>query len=418
MLPLPAGRKAGAGVAGSLYERHRPGRTLLYRLVEAHYPAFKAQLAAQGSALPDYVEREFDEYLKCGCLEHGFLRVRCETCHAERLVAFSCKRRGFCPSCGARRMVECAALLVDEVFPEQPVRQWVLSFPYPLRFLFASRPAIMGQVLGIVYRCIATRLIRKAGCTRKVGHTGAVTWVQRFGSALNANIHFHMLFLDGAYVDGAPGPSMRFRRVKAPSSAELTQLTHTIAQRVGRFLERHGLLECDAENSYLAGDAMEAGPLDELLGHSITYRIAVGPHAGRKVFTLQTLPSCHEPLDDQVGKVAGFSLHAGVAARADERHKLERLCRYIARPAVSEKRLSLSAHGNVRYQLKTPYRDGTTHVIFEPLDFIARLAALVPKPRVNLIRFHGVFAPNSAHRARVTPAKRGKGNKPKASDDR
>jgi len=115
--------------------------------------------------------------------------------------------------------------------------------------------------------------------------------------------------------------------------------------------------------------------------------------------------------------VAGFSLHAGVAARADERKKLERLCRYISRPAVSEKRLSLTPNGNVRYQLKTPYRDGTTHVIFEPLDFIARLAALVPKPRVNLTRFHGVFAPNSKHRASVTPAKRGKGNKPKAVDD-
>ncbi|GHL51337.1 hypothetical protein ECZU29_61870 [Escherichia coli] len=75
--------------------------------------------------------------------------------------------------------------------------------------------------------------------------------------------------------------------------------------------------------------------------------------------------------------------------------KLERLCRYISRPAVSE-RLSLTRGGNVRYQLKTPYRDGTTHVIFEPLDFIARLAALVPKPRVNLTRFHGVFAQQSA----------------------
>jgi len=209
---------------------------------------------------------------------------------------------------------------------------------------------------------------------------------------------------------------MRFRWVKAPSSAELTQLTHTIAQRVGRFLQRQGLLECDAENSYLAGEALEAGSLDQLLGHSITYRIAVGPHQGRKVFTLQSLPATHEPLDDSVGQVAGCSLHAGVAARADERNKLERLCRYIARPAVSEKRLSLTAHGNVRYQLKTPYRDGTTYVIFEPLDFIARLAALVPKPRVNLIRFHGVFAPHSAHRARVTPARRGKGNKPKATD--
>ncbi len=78
--------------------------------------------------------------------------------------------------------------------------------------------------------------------------------------------------------------------------------------------------------------------------------------------------------------------HAGVAAKAHERDKLERLCRYICRPAVSEKRLSLTTEGKVRYELKTPYRDGTTHVIFEPLDFIARLAALVPKPRVNLTR--------------------------------
>jgi hypothetical protein len=97
--------------------------------------------------------------------------------------------------------------------------------------------------------------------------------------------------------------------------------------------------------------------------------------------------------------------------------RLERLCRYISRPAVSENRLSLTANGHVRYQLKTPYRDGTTHVIFEPLDFIARLAALVPKPRVNLTRYNGVFAPNSKHRAQVTPAKRGKGTKRPATGD-
>jgi hypothetical protein len=84
-------------------------------------------------------------------------------------------------------MAESAALLVDEVFPEQPVRQWVLSFPYPLRFLFASRPAIMGRVLGIVYRVIAAYLVHKAGFTRKTARTGAVTLIQRFGSALNLN---------------------------------------------------------------------------------------------------------------------------------------------------------------------------------------------------------------------------------------
>ena len=373
-------------------------------------------MAEQGKELPGYVQREFEEFLRCGRLEHGFLRVRCESCHVEHLVAFSCKRRGFCPSCGARRMAESAALLVDEVLPEQPIRQWVLSFPFQLRFLFASRPEIMGRVLGIVYRAIATQLIKKAPYTNKSAHTGAVTLIQRFGSALNLNVHFHMLFLDGVYVDGPHGLA-RFRWVKAPTSEELTRLAHTIAHRVGRFLERHGLLERDAENSYLSGDAVDEDPMTPLLGHSITYRIAVGPQAGRKVFTLQTLPASGEPFDDGIGKVAGFSLHAGVAARADERKKLERLCRYISRPAVSEKRLSLTRGGNVRYQLKTPYRDGTTHVIFEPLDFIARLAALVPKPRVKLTRFHGVFAPNSKYRALVTPAKRGRGNQARGADE-
>jgi hypothetical protein len=165
-----------------------------------------------------------------------------------------------------------------------------------------------------------------------------------------------MLFLDGVYVDH-PNATARFRWVKAPTSAELTQLAHTIAHRVGRFLEREGLLERDMENSYLSGDVLDDDPMAPLLGHSITYRIAVGPQAGRKVFTLQTLPGCDEPFDDGVGKVAGFSLHAGVAARSDERKKLERLCRYISRPAVSEQRLSLTKNGNVRYQLKTPYRE-------------------------------------------------------------
>ena len=95
-----------------------------------------------------------------------------------------------------------------------------------------------------------------------------------------------------------------------------------------------------------------------------------------------------------------------------------RLCRYITRPAVSEKRLSLTNQGKVRYELKTPYRDGTTHVIFESVDFIAKLAALVPKPRIKLTRFHGVFASNSKHRALVTPAKRGKGSKSRLAEGR
>ena len=157
-----------------------------------------------------------------------------------------------------------------------------------------------------------------------------MTLIQRFGSALNLNLHFHMLFLDGVYVMGPNGKVEWFRWVRAPTTTELAELTHTIAERVGHFLQRQGLLECDDEQRFLAAEAVEEGAMDQLMGHSITYRIAVGPQAGRKVFTLQTLPASEEPFDDPVGQVAGFSLHAGVAAKAHQRQKLERLCRYIA----------------------------------------------------------------------------------------
>ena len=106
MLPLPAGREASADIAARVYVRHRPERSLLHQIVEEYYPAFVCHMAAQGTPLPGYIQREFEDYLKCGRLEHGFLRVRCDSCHAEHLVAFSCKRRGFCPSCGARRMAD------------------------------------------------------------------------------------------------------------------------------------------------------------------------------------------------------------------------------------------------------------------------------------------------------------------------
>jgi len=192
----------------------------------------------------------------------------------------------------------------------------------------------------------------------------------------------------------------------------------------------------DLDNSYLALEPQDDTGLEGVLGSSIIYRIAVGPHEGRKAFCLQSLPPAGslEESNARVAKVAGFPLHAGVAAARHERQKLERLCRYdvqgstsvargrkpgatITRPAIAEPRLSLTPSGNVRYQLKTPYRDGTTHVIFEPLDFMARLAALVPRPRVNLTRYHGVFAPNSPHRAWVTKAGRGRGANRKVSEE-
>ena len=195
---------------------------------------------------------------------------------------------------------------------------------------------------------------------------------------------------------------------------------------MGRCLERQGLLEQDADNAWLDLDpAEDTDAMPHLLGSSVSYRIAVGPQQGRKAFMIRTI----RPLDrpdpglERVAKANGFSLHAGVSCEGHQREKRERLFRYIARPAVAIPRLSLSSTGKVIYTLKTPYREslphersecfghGTTQVAFEPVDFIARLAALVPKPRVNLTRYHGVLAPNHRWRGLVTPAKRGKGAK-------
>ena len=212
---------------------------------------------------------------------------------------------------------------------------------------------------------------------------------------------------------GNTGFNMSARRYQMSLLAWCIRLSH----RTARFLERQGLLERDMEQSYLTLEE-DDDPMGQIQGHSITYRIAVGEQQGQKIFTLQTLPpSDNESNEAQIGQIAGFSLHAGIMARRDQRKKLERLCRYICRPVVSEKRLTMTSGGRIRYQLKTPYRDGTTHVFFQPLDFIARLAALVPKPCVNLTRYHGVLAPNSKHRVLVIPAHRGNGDNKKIAHE-
>lgn len=264
----------------------------------------------------------------------------------------------------------------------------------PAAFPVAASPELRAKVLGIVTWAVSTHLAHQAGYRNKQSPTGAVTLIQRFGYALNLNIHFHMLFLDGVYVQDDPG-HFGFRLTRPPTPEQLHHLLDHISQRVARFLERRGILERDQDNSYLTLDGLEENPLQDIHSYSVTYRVAIGPQKGRKLLTLQTIPPQPEPSPDnaRVANLNGFSLHAGVAARAHQRWKVERLCRYIARPAVSEKRLSLTSTGKVRYELKTPFRNGTTHVIFEPLHFIARLASLVPKLRVNLTRYHGVFAP-------------------------
>ena len=114
------------------YQRRKPEDSVLYRVVQQGLETFLASARDQGRVVPPFALRELRAFLDCGLLCRGFLRVRCQDCGRERLVAFSCKTRGFCPSCGARRMADTAAHLVDRVFPEAPVRQYVLLLPFAL----------------------------------------------------------------------------------------------------------------------------------------------------------------------------------------------------------------------------------------------------------------------------------------------
>jgi hypothetical protein len=156
--------------------------------VEAHFPDFLERMATHNRPLPVYVREAFDANLHCGVLGHGLLRVVCESCHAARRVAFSFKQRGFRTCFGLRRMAESARHLVEDVFDPRSVLQWASSLPYPFRFLFASKPDVIGPVIEIVQRVIGGWLASQPGIKRAGAHCAAVTVIERFGSALNLNI--------------------------------------------------------------------------------------------------------------------------------------------------------------------------------------------------------------------------------------
>ena len=195
---LPAARASactraplGAGDRVPEYKPRRPEATLLYQTVRDELEPFLARARERGQPAPRFIEQELRAYLRCGILAHGFLRLHCDDCGLDRLVPFSCRRRGFCPSCGGRRMADTAAHLVDGVMAEVPIREWVLTLPYPLRYRCAYDAQLTSQVLRAFLRALFAELRRRA--RRELGmraeQCGAVTFLQRFGSAMNLNLH-------------------------------------------------------------------------------------------------------------------------------------------------------------------------------------------------------------------------------------
>jgi len=307
-------------------------------------------------------------------------------------------------------MADTAAHLVDRVLPEVPVRQWVLTLPYPLRYRCAWNSGLTSEVLRCFLRAVFADYRRRAKRDLRVsgGVCGAVTFIQRFGSALNLTPHFHTLVLDGVY-EGGVGTPGRFRPLDPPETDDVARVLAGTARRIRRRLEALGIEEGEDR-------VAEDEPLLAMLSAaSIRSRIATGPEAGAPWRRLgdRVDPDSDEDDEDAVDpgsripprcvRHGGMSLHADVAVPARDRRRLERLCRYVARPPLALERLEELSDGRLAYRLKTPWRDGTTHVVMERTELLERLAPLVPPPRAHQVRYHGVLAPCASGRDRVVP---------------
>jgi hypothetical protein len=395
---------------------------VLYNVIADHLETFLASLHDDPNAkgLPAYVEREFYDYLQCGILAYGFLRLGCESCKKEVLLAFSCMRRGFCASCAGRRMAQIAAHLVECVIPWVPTRQWVVSVPIPLRYWTAPSRDLTKQVHGIIRTTIAQFYVNQAvkrGAERQKVQAGSVTFLQRFGGALQLNLHYHVIVMEGVFLDRTErGLKPRFLKGEPPSDADVAHVVQKISRRVIRKLRRLGYLEAGIEVPVATGydPLLDTEPeLARTMAASVTQRIAFGERAGEKVRRIGSgfgdegeRPKLKGP---RCASVNGFSLHANTEIAAHRRDQLERLMRYTARGAVSLERLEQDANGDLLYRFNRPWSDGTTGINLAPLELLEKLAAIVPLPRVHLVRYAGCLAPHSKLRAAIIPTPRQQG---------
>jgi len=299
-------------------------------------------------------------------------------------------------------MSDTAAHLVDRVFPEVPVRQYVLSLPFALRTRLAFDQTLCSEVLRIFMQSVFTSLRRRARKTLASTrlYCGSVCFLQRSGGSINLNPHYHALVLDGVYVSSVPYEPLRFTPLPPPSDEEVARITASIARRVERLLVKKGLL---GEHAATDPDPLETDEslLPQLYSASIQGRIASGPRAGQRLLRLGDridVDRAEAISGPRCASLQGFSLHADVCVSARDRRRLERLARYCARAPIATDRLSEAPDGRIVYRLRHRWRDGTTHVVFDPVDLVARLAALVPPPRANLVRYFGILAPCASWR--------------------
>ncbi|WP_083680932.1 transposase [Archangium sp. Cb G35] len=270
---------------------------------------------------------------------------------------------------------------MERVLPHVPYRQWTLSFPHRVRWVLLKNVGLLSDVLTLFLRAVFALQRRRRRQGLHGGQTGAVSFIQFFGSTLQVTPHFHSLVPDGVFVPEEGG--VRFEPLPPPTQGEVEQLLKVVRHRVLRLLEKRGALPAQGPE-----DALQAYQAHSLQQRLRWTEVDVRHHPRKQ-------PRCTF--------LEGFSLHANTHLHANDRQGLERLCRYGARGALALERLSRAEDGRITYRMKRPLPDGTTHLLFTGLKLLRRLASLVPPPRANLTRFHGVFAPGAKLRPFLVP---------------
>jgi hypothetical protein len=319
------------------YSRRRPELTPCYKILQGHLNTFIADRAAEDRPLPKYVLEEFDAFMRCGIPAFGFLRLKCSCCKEEKIVAFSCKKRGFCPSCCAKRQAEAATHLISNVLPFIPYRQFVVSFPIPMRYWLQTNKKLYSKIHALLIREIHRHYTNKAKSIGiKDSTPGSISFTQRWGSALNLNPHAHVLCADGVYtwVNGKP----RWNNMEKITDQEVSDLITKISQSVMRFLKKQGYLDKDGDvvqNPLADGLFQENAALSLATQNSIAGKIAFGPNAGNHVTKIGSGFGFGEEIPLIKGRlcysVNGFSLHANTAFNTLQREPLRKLIEYIAR---------------------------------------------------------------------------------------
>jgi len=384
----------------------------MYQAIARSWPGISAVYAAEDDPPAKHIESEFKRYLKCGIIQYGFIRLQCSSCGHERVCGYSCKCRGFCSSCGAKRMEQTALRLEKEVWPQGVgARQFVLTFPHQVRHWLARSSELLSAVSSEVAAEISTfyELGASLGVPRdSIGEraTGGVTFIQRFNSALTLSPHLHVVFMDGVFAETAEG--RRFLGVQYFDSSSVILILNGIIKRLERLFRDWGYVTKDGEPAEpdLEGDV----PLPFKPRAPKAYRKAGLAGTGRSPH-----PLYQNPDPDQMSvegwcnvKFKWFSLHAGVAIKEGDRQGLLRLLRYTSRSSVSPSRLSYMdpttpEESDLELTLKRAWSDGTSALRFTQTAFTEQIASLIPDPWHNQTRYHGIFAPGHAWRARIVP---------------